>query len=292
MPSFRIKDLPSFISPYGAAQYSFVLNWFRETFDALEREISFKTKATVLVNTFEELEKEQIKASHNMDLVAIGPLKKDSLDVGFGGDLLMGDDKEEYMEWLNGKEERSVVYVSFGSLAVLPLRQREEISKALVEAKRPFLWVARGEREGIAVGGEDGKLVGWCSQVEVLASRAVGCFVTHCGWNSTLESLVCGVPTVGLPQWTDQPTNARLAEAVWGVGVTAEVSGDGIVEAAELRRCIDRAMVPDGEIRRNAQDWSTLAQVALKEGGSSDRNLGAFMESLYQDHRSPIPLRL
>ncbi|CAA6659864.1 unnamed protein product [Spirodela intermedia] len=280
-------DLPSFMATPAAAQYAFVLTSFEEMFRTLDREVveneknnkKKKKKIKVLVNSFEELEKEQLAAVETMELIPVGPLLpsaytdgKNHEDTTFGGDLLKPDAKETYVEWLNGKEDRSVVYVSFGSFTVLPVPQREEISRALAESRRPFLWAAAAA--------EKGKLVEWCSQVEVLSHRAVGCFVTHCGWNSTVESLLCGVPTVGLPQWTDQPTNARLAETEWGVGVRAEVNAGGLLEAAELRRCIELVMKDDGEIRRNGEAWSRRAREAVKEGGSSDRNLMAFVDSL------------
>lgn len=63
-----------------------------------------------------------------------------------------------------------------------------------------------------------GKVVSWCTQMEVLSSPSLGCFVTHCGWNSTLESVVCGVPMVAFPQMSEQRTNVKLVEDVWKVG--------------------------------------------------------------------------
>ena len=66
---------------------------------------------------------------------------------------------------------------------------------------------------------EKGRIVNWCSQVEVLSHKAVGCFVTHCGWNSTIESIVSGIPMVAFPQWTDQLTNAKLIEDLWKTGI-------------------------------------------------------------------------
>ncbi|WOL09029.1 hypothetical protein Cni_G17782 [Canna indica] len=135
------------------------------------------------------------------------------------------------------KSEHSVVYISFGSLHVFTKRQLEELSSGLEKSGRPYLWVVRRDnREATGVeietGGPQGMVVAWCSQVKVLSHPAVGCFVTHCGWNSTLESLACGVPTVGVPRHSDQATNVRMAEVAWGKGVTVELSGEGMVEAS------------------------------------------------------------
>ncbi|PKU61147.1 Cyanidin 3-O-rutinoside 5-O-glucosyltransferase [Dendrobium catenatum] len=56
------------------------------------------------------------------------------------------------------------------------------------------------------------------------------------------EAVVSGVPMVMLPQWIEQATNARLAEAVWGIALRAEAGDDGIVDAVELRRGLDVVM--------------------------------------------------
>ncbi|CAA3032669.1 crocetin glucosyltransferase, chloroplastic-like [Olea europaea subsp. europaea] len=107
-----------------------------------------KTKPKVLVNTFDSLEPDALKAIEEYELIGIGPLipsafldGKDPSDKGVGGDL--SRNSEDYMQWLNSKPECSVVYVSFGSLLRLPKVQMEEIAKGLIECGRPFLWVIR-----------------------------------------------------------------------------------------------------------------------------------------------------
>ena len=126
-------------------------------------------------------------------------------------------------------------------------------------------------------------IVPWCSQVEVLSHPSLGCFMTHCGWNSTLESLVSGVPKVAFPQWSDQGTNAKLTEDVWKTGVRVMVNKDGIVEGDEIKRCLE-LVVGDGEkgeaIRRNAKKWKELAMEAVNEVGSSYNNLKAFVDEI------------
>ncbi|KAL4181203.1 hypothetical protein AMTRI_Chr12g236020 [Amborella trichopoda] len=64
-----------------------------------------------------------------------------------------------------------------------------------------------------------GIVVAWCPQVEVLSHPSLACFLTHCGWNSTLETVAAGVPVITFPQWTDQPTNAMFLVDVLRVGV-------------------------------------------------------------------------
>ncbi|PQQ18458.1 crocetin glucosyltransferase chloroplastic [Prunus yedoensis var. nudiflora] len=282
--------------------YGFALPLFEEQFELLERE----TKPIILVNTFDALEPEALKAIDKYNLIGIGPLipsafldGKDPSDKSFRGDHFQKSEDSSYIEWLNSRPEGSVVYVSFGSISVLSKPQMEEIAKGLLDSGRPFLWVIREKEES---NGQDkeaekeeeklscreeleelGKIVPWCSQVEVLSSPSLGCFVTHCGWNSSLESLVSGVPVVAFPQWTDQGTNAKLIEDTWKIGVRVTPNDEGIVVGEELKRCLELVM-GSGEIgeelRRNAKKWKGLAREAVSEGGSSDRNLKAFLDQI------------
>ncbi|XP_039144059.1 crocetin glucosyltransferase, chloroplastic-like [Dioscorea cayenensis subsp. rotundata] len=195
--------------------------------------------------------------------------------------------KKKYMEWLDKKEEGSVVYISFGSLSMMNKEQMEEIVKGLKESKRPYLLVVRKdnkEKELLEIDeGGDGMVVEWCSQVRVLAHKAVGCFVTHCGWNSTLESLAFGVPMVCLPQWSDQAMNAKLVESLWGCGVKSAVDGDGVVKGEELVKCLELVMGDEDkgvEIRTKAKIWKDKASEAVSEGGSSSLNLNNFLRKI------------
>ncbi|OIV97469.1 hypothetical protein TanjilG_10993 [Lupinus angustifolius] len=284
---FKPRDLPSFFWP--SNMYSFALPSFKEQLEVLDLE----TNPIVLVNTFEELEHEALRAIEDIRMIPIGPLipsafldGKDPNDTSFGGDIIHGTN--DYVTWLDSKPKLSVVYVSFGSLAVLPKRQMEEIAIALLDSKHPFLWVIRENNAKEVLKYRDeleqgGKIVKWCSQVEVLSHHSLGCFVTHCGWNSTMESLVCGVPVVAFPQWTDQTTNAKLIEDVWksGVRVDHELNEDGIVERDEIRKCLEVVMgsgEKGQELRRNSYKWKDLAKEAVKEGGSSDKNLRTFLD--------------
>ncbi|XP_073110994.1 crocetin glucosyltransferase, chloroplastic-like [Elaeis guineensis] len=291
LPPLQIRDLPSFFSTTNPEHpYYSIFGRFRELFEMLDREEK-SSKPRILMNTFDALETDAIKAIDNMELVAIGPLVtflpldgKDSNGIISEGNLFKPDNKG-YMEWLDCQPERSVVYVSFGSLSLMTKQQLEQMLWGLKESGRPFLWVVRKDNRGEGVepeDGENGMVVEWCSQVKVLSHPSVGCFVTHCGWNSTLESLVYGVPTVGVPQWTDQATNARLAEA-WGTGVRGEVNEEGVLEGKELKRCLEVVM-GEGErgmeIRRKTEMWRDRAREAVREGGSSDGNLRTFVEDI------------
>ncbi|XP_059632101.1 UDP-glycosyltransferase 75C1-like [Cornus florida] len=287
------RDLPSFLLPNHTNVHDF-LPEFKHQIDILDAE----TNPQVLVNTFDALESDALRAIKKLNMIPIGPLipsvfleGKDPSDTSFGGDMIQKS--ADYVEWLDSKPESSVVYISFGSFSVLSKKQKEEMAHVLLESRRPFLWVVRKTDQF----GEDiedksscmeelekqGMIVPWCSQVEVLSHPSLGCFITHCGWNSTLESLVSGVPMVAFPQWTDQGSNAKLITDVWETGVRVTVNEEGIAEREELKRCIEMVM-GDGEkgkeMRINAKKWKELGRGAVKEGGSSDMNLKAFVSEL------------
>ncbi|KAK6255268.1 hypothetical protein SCA6_016573 [Theobroma cacao] len=294
LPPLASRDLPSFVAASNA--YPSALSLFQQQFEVLAEE----TNARVLVNTFDALEPEALKAIANYKMFAVGPLTpstflggKDPSDGSFKGDLFQCS--KDYFQWLDSKPKSTVIYVSFGSIAVLAKQQVEEIARALLASGRPFLWVVRNQKQNGEKEKEEDKLscreeleqfgmiVPWCSQVEVLSHPSLGCFVTHCGWNSTLESLVAGVPVVAFPQWTDQGTNAKLIQDVWETGVRVTANEEGIVERGEINRCLDLVMGNGeraNELRRNAEKWKDLAREAAKEGGSLDMNLKAFIDDV------------
>ncbi|KAL6188876.1 hypothetical protein ACLB2K_040267 [Fragaria x ananassa] len=288
----KSRDLPSFMVDSNSNPYDFALPLFEEQFEQLGKE----SKPTILVNTFDALEPEALKAIDKYNLIGIGPLiptvfldDKDPYDKSFGGDLFDKSKDSLYLAWLNSKPKKSVVYVSFGSISVLSKIQMEEIAKGLLLSGRPFLWVIRenqknGEKEEDKVSCREeleklGMIVPWCSQVEVLSNPSLGCFVTHCGWNSTLKSLVSGVPVVAFPQWTDQGTNAKLIEDTWKTGVRVEPNEEGVVVGEEIKRCLDVVM-ESNKMRMNAKKWKDLAREAVSEGGSSDKNMNVFLDQI------------
>lgn len=192
------------------------------------------------------------------------------------------------MNWLQDKEVGTVVYVSFGSISSFSAEQMEEIASALIESGHYFLWVVRATEENKlpcqfedTMGGK-GLIVRWAPQLEILAHQGVGCFVTHCGWSSTLEGLSLGVPMVGVPYWSDQPTNAKYIEQVWGVGVRARADDKGVVRREEVKKCLEEVMrgARREEILRNATKWKSLALLALGEGGSSDKDIDEFVRDV------------
>ncbi|KAI4372787.1 hypothetical protein MLD38_010976 [Melastoma candidum] len=294
--------IPSFFASKN--QHGFSLPLMKRHFEILDCEQSGTVKPKVLVNTFEELEPQAVKAIEELDIIPVGPFipsaflsGQETAHTSLGGDLFQKAKDLDYNSWLSKQHTASVIYISFGSFSLFSRPQKQEMAKALIAVGRPFLWVIRkkmGEEEmddeKTSYDEELSKLgiiVPWCNQVEVLSNPSVGCFVTHCGWNSTSESLVCGVPMVAFPQWSDQQTNSKLVEEVWRTGVLVEkANGEGVVEAEEIERFL-QMVLGDGEkgreLRGNAKKLGELAKKAAKDGGSSDNNLRQFIDGLVKE---------
>ncbi|OEL21396.1 DIMBOA UDP-glucosyltransferase BX9 [Dichanthelium oligosanthes] len=193
-----------------------------------------KNSSGLLINTFDALEQaelERIREGLRIPMVlAPGSLHKLS-SKRTGSSLL--DQDYDCIKWLDKQLPKSVLYVSFGSLASLDADEFIEVAWGLATGGHPFLWVVRpGLVRGLdgpdflssfeaAIEGR-GKVIQWAPQNEVLAHHAVGGFWTQNGWNSTLESINEGVPMICRPQFADQMMNTRYVEKKWGVGFELE----------------------------------------------------------------------
>ncbi|PON46706.1 UDP-glucuronosyl/UDP-glucosyltransferase [Parasponia andersonii] len=281
LQSLRLHDMPSFIGVVGS---------YPAYFEMLLSQYSNINQADfVLVNSVYEFEQEAVDSMSKVSpLLTIGPtIPSIYLDKGikedkeYGYDLFKADSPDSTINWLNSKPAGSVVYVSFGSMANLSVKQMEELALGLKSTDLYFLWVVRASElpklppNFAQDTAEKGLILNWGSQLEILSHPAVGCFFSHCGWNSTVEALSLGVPMVGMPQWTDQPTDAKLMEDLWKVGVRVKVDENGIVGRDEIELCIREVVKGkrSTEIRNNAKKWRNVALQAIREGGSSDKNI-------------------
>ncbi|KAB8088086.1 hypothetical protein EE612_012571, partial [Oryza sativa] len=166
------------------------------------------------------------------------------------------DDRTSCMEWLDQQRPGSVAYVSFGTW-VAPIAPGEitELAVGLVATGRPFLWVLKDDpswRAGLPAGYTDqysgrGKIVAWAPQEDVLANGAVGCYLTHCGWNSTLEAIRHGVRMLCYPVAGDQFINCAYIVRAWGVGIRLRSADRG-----EVVDCVRRIM--EGEDGRRLRE--------------------------------------
>ncbi|XVE69318.1 hypothetical protein DITRI_Ditri09bG0142700 [Diplodiscus trichospermus] len=247
-----------------------------------------KASSGIIWNSCEDIEQEDLKSfslHYQTPSFPIGPFHKHF--PASSSSLLLQD--QSCISWLDKQAPNSVIYVSFGSLADINNTEFLEVAWGLANSKQPFLWVVRpGLVKGsewletlpngfIEMVGERGHIVKWAPQQEVLAHPSTGGFWTHCGWNSTLESLCEGVPMICQPSFVDQKTNARYVSHVWRVGVHLEYK----IERGEIERAIRRLMVEaEGqEIRNRIMLLKEKMNLCLKPGGLSYKsldNLGSF----------------
>ncbi|KAK9071126.1 hypothetical protein SSX86_009694 [Deinandra increscens subsp. villosa] len=292
LPSFASHELPSFVLPSNTfPTFGSILNEVLQNIHKIK---------WVLGNSFMELEKDVIESMNDSGrpFWPVGPLVPAGL-VGkadeTGGDLsgfdrLKSIETDHCLQWLDKQPPASVVYISFGSLIFSSEKQIESIAMGLKSSKRAFLWVIKlpenqEQGEEVKILEEikpQGLIVKWSPQTAVLSHPSVGCFLSHCGWNSLVESLAAGVPVIACPEWSDQPTNAKLVTEVWKVGVKVRKNSEGGFEGEEVGRCVEEVMSGprSEEFRRNAADLKRAAREAVADGGSSDRNIELFVNEL------------
>ncbi|GKU97974.1 hypothetical protein SLEP1_g11038 [Rubroshorea leprosula] len=278
--NIRLRDLPSFIQTTN--QDDFLLKFVVSVL--IER---VQRASAVIFNTFHEFEHDVISVLTSMlpPIYTIGPLQLQLNQIlqthlrSINSNLWK--EEPECLQWLDSKEPKSVVYVNFGSVTVLTAEQLVEFAWGLANSKQSFLWITRPDLvrgdssilppEFLEETKERSLMVNWCSQEEVLNHPAIGGFLTHSGWNSTIESVGCGVPMVCWPFFADQLTNCRYACTEWGIGMEI----DGNVRRDEVEKLVRELMEGNKgkEMRKNAQEWKGKAEKAVSPEGSSFLNL-------------------
>lgn len=192
-----------------------------------------------------------------------------------------------YLEWLDSQPENSVLYVSFGSFLSVSRAQMDEIIAGIRDSGIRCLWVARGDISGFKEGfGSMGVTVPWCDQLRVLCHPSVGGFLTHCGWNSTVEAVFGGVPMLTFPLVWDQIPNSKLIVEDWKIGwrVKKEEGVEKLVEKEEIVKIVHSFMdiesVEGKEMRRRARELGEICRRAIRTNGSSENNITAFIRDI------------
>ncbi|GAB2263273.1 hypothetical protein Droror1_Dr00004270 [Drosera rotundifolia] len=270
-----MEDVFEAIETMKAPSFTKVISLVRE---------AITTSAAVILNTMEFLEHQALKVAQEALLAPILPIGPFHKITGITSPNPLIKEDSSCISWLDEQQPRSVLYVSFGSIAAISEADIIEIAWGLEASKVPFLWVIRS---GLIHGGrswndllptnmdmivEDrGCIVSWASQKRVLAHPAVGGFWSHCGWNSTLESVCEGVPMICTPFFGDQFADAKYVTSVWKVGL--ELKNDMFVRS-KIERCVRRLMAEKegDETRARAAILKEKAESMLN-GGASEKHL-------------------
>ncbi|MED6161313.1 hypothetical protein PIB30_059588 [Stylosanthes scabra] len=288
----RCRDLPSFCRPTRAKGEPIVPleNIVSETHQTLR-------PRAVIFNTFDDLEAPALSQIRRRfpTVFTVGPLHQHreskaptATNTMRSSNNSIWEEDTSCMAWLDSQPSRSVIYVSFGSVTTMSRESLMEFWYGLVNSKRRFLWVVRsdmidaGEGKDESIPGElvegtkeRGLMVGWVPQVEVLAHKSVGAFMSHCGWNSTIESVAAGVPMICWPYFADQQVNSRLVSEYWKVGLDMK----DVCDRKVVENMVNEVMlIRKDEFLESAEKLAVLARKSVSEGGSSYANLDRLVE--------------
>ncbi|XP_057769685.1 UDP-glycosyltransferase 83A1-like [Salvia miltiorrhiza] len=234
----------------------------------------------IVCNTSHELEAGALKLLPN--LVPLGPLLP-STRLGHSAGFFWPEDSAS-MSWLDQQPANSTIYVAFGSFTMLDEKQFQELALGLEHSRRPFLWVVRqdmaqdypkGFRERVR---NQGKMVGWAPQQKVLSHPSLACFLSHCGWNSTVEGVCGGVPFLCWPYFADQFLNQSYIAEYWRVGLSLDKDEFGIVTSGEIVKKVEILLSDESYKARVMSLGSKTVSSVTQEGGSSHKNLNSFVD--------------
>ncbi|KAL2316528.1 hypothetical protein Fmac_030404 [Flemingia macrophylla] len=232
----------------------------------------------------------------------VGPILNTHLEVEA--------DSTHIFNWLDHQPPSSVVFLCFGSKGSFGEDQVREIARALEGTGARFLWSLRKPPptgSGFRVSPSDysisdlttilppgfldrtagiGKVIGWAPQAQILAHPATAAFVSHCGWNSTLESIYFGVPIATWPLFAEQQLNAFLlvrelklaVEIALDYRVDFKLGPNTLLTADKIENGIRSVLVIDEDTRNRIKEMSEKSKKTLLEGGSSYSQLGRLID--------------
>nr|XP_027075694.1 7-deoxyloganetin glucosyltransferase-like [Coffea arabica] len=287
----RLRDIPTII--WATDPKDEFLEWVVKIMPR-----TYKSSGIIL-NTFDTLEYDVLKQLSNMidHVCSLGPihlLLKDIQKSDHSAESIQSNlwkEDENCIEWLNSKKQGSVAYINFGSITVMTEDQLGEFAWGLANSMQNFLWIIRPDLVAggqivlppeFAVATKDkGMLATWCNQELVLNHPSIGVFLTHCGWNSVLESLCAGVPMICWPFFADQLTNRLCCCTHWGVAVEI----DSNVDRLEVEKVVRDLMEgkKGKELQQKVWEWKNKAEEAIRPSiGSSYLNLEKMIENVLQ----------
>nr|XP_043631824.1 anthocyanidin 3-O-glucosyltransferase 5-like [Erigeron canadensis] len=275
----------------------------------LEQAVGATLTDGILINTWEVLEPQSVDALRNNEILRSVVKNKPVYTVG--PIIKTGGVKSDVIEWLDKQPEESVTYVSFGSGGTISAKQIEELAWGLELSQQRFIWVVRppcghaSDGSFFRPGDLDGPgcptsffpkgflsriqkvgfiVLSWAPQVEILNHKSVGGFLTHCGWNSTLESITSGVPMITWPLYAEQNMNATMLVEELEIAVRPEVlPTKKVVGRDEIEKMVRVLMDSEKgkEMREKAKILKKGAEEAITENGSSYISMCKLIENCW-----------
>lgn len=302
------SDIPSYANPVPSRVLpSFAFNKEGGYVSLMNHARNMRKSKGIIVNTVYELESHAVssllKDGATPPVYPVGPLIDHKGENHFQIDQTKRD---KIMKWLDDQPVKSVIFLCFGSFGTFGVPQLREIAIGLEQSGVRFLWSIRqadkifetprectNPEEFLPQGFLDrtkelGMICGWAPQAEVLAHRAVGGFVSHCGWNSLLESLWYDVPVVTWPLYAEQQINAFQIVKDLGLGVELRLDyrrdgGDNdVVMGDEIEKAVRFVMDGDAQVRKRVHEASEKCRKAVLEGGSSFDSIGSLIKELLE----------
>ncbi|XP_057770363.1 zeatin O-xylosyltransferase-like [Salvia miltiorrhiza] len=242
----------------------------------------YNTSRLIEAPYLETLERAEVNKSR--PIWAIGPVLPTS-----------SSPNQKCLEWLDKQDPKSVIYVSFGTTVSLSDQQINELAHGLARSRVKFLWVLRDADKGDVFDGDvrraelpegfgerDGMVVReWAPQPQILAHPSVGGFMSHCGWNSCIESMTAGVAIAAWPMHSDQPRNAALIADVLKTGIVVREWKDRlkVVKASRIENVVRILMASEegDQIRKTAEELGATMRRATETGGASRIELDSFI---------------
>lgn len=273
------------------AQFAWVCigdeNTRKKIFDVMEKNNRSLKKADLLIcNTTNVLEEATLNSFP--EILPIGPLlARNRLGKAIG--CLWSEDSD-CLAWLDEQPPQSVIYVAFGSFTIFDQIQFHELAVGLELTNRPFLWVVRPESteetdyndaypnpnpNQTGLGSKTlghGRLVSWAPQQDVLKHPSVACFLSHCGWNSTMEGISNGLPFLCWPYFADQFLNRSYICDIWKVGLGFNPNKKGIIERGEIKNKVDQLFSSDAKFRERALELKSSILEEKEDWSSSCKN--------------------
>ncbi|GAB2251756.1 hypothetical protein Droror1_Dr00004603 [Drosera rotundifolia] len=241
-----------------------------------------KVSRWLLCNYFHELDTSARAVIPN--LVPVGPLSCICEPTE-----IMEPKDSTVLKWLDQQQTRSVVYIAFGTLSTMSQKQLNELALGLEPMEQGFLLVVRSDTTGGSsiqypdgflerVAGR-GKIVEWAPQEKVLAHPSIACFLSHCGWNSTMEGMSSGVPFLCWPCFGDQIYTRTCICDGWKIGLNFVQDEENIISRHEIKRKIDE-LLSLTDIYEKSRKLKTAAKKAVVSGGSSFDAVEGFIEQI------------